>query len=90
MLSKTEKIFTLIFSIIVIAELICDNIESLNTFHYITKPLILTSLLFFFWKHSLHLDTKTKQLTVLALVFSLLGDVLLMFVNVWLNNCITK
>lgn len=85
MLSKTEKSFSLIFLIIVSAELICDNIESLNTFHYITKPLILISLLFFFWKHSSHLDTKTKQFTLLALVFSLLGDVLLMLVDASAN-----
>ena len=85
MLSKTEKSFTSIFIIIVIAELICDNIESLNTFHFITKPLILIALLFFFWKHSQHLNAKTKQFTFSALGFSLLGDILLMFADVSTN-----
>ncbi len=81
MLSKTEKSFSLIFLIIVIAELVCDNIETLTTFHYLTKPLILISLIFFFWKYGKHLDIKTKQLTFLALALSLFGDILLMFAD---------
>ena len=85
MLSKAEKSFAAIFVIIVIAELICDNVQSLNAFHYITKPLILIALLIFFWKHSRHLETKSKQFTILALVFSLLGDVFLMFVDAYSN-----
>ncbi|WP_418603071.1 lysoplasmalogenase [Hwangdonia sp.] len=85
MLTKTEKSFSLVFSIVVIAELIAGSVESLNTYHYFTKPLILISLIFFFWKHAQHLDAKTKWLTLLALVFSLTGDVLLMFVNASAN-----
>ena len=85
MLSKTEKSFALIFFVIVLAELICDSIEGLHTFHYFTKPLIVIALLIFFWKHSRHLEIKTKQFTILALVFSLLGDVLLMFVDASAN-----
>jgi len=85
MLTKTEKSFSLIFLIIVIAELICDTAENLNTCHYFTKPLILVSLIFFFWKHCQNLDSKTKQFTFLALTFSLIGDVLLMFVDALAN-----
>ncbi len=82
MLSQTEKSFALIFSTIVIAELIFDNIEGLYRFHYITKPLILIALLFFFWKYGEDLDKKTKQFTLMALLCSLIGDVLLMFSNI--------
>ena len=85
MLSKTEKSFSLIFLIIVLAELVCDNTQNLKTYHYFTKPLILVSLIFFFWKYGKHLDTKTKWFTFLALLFSLLGDTLLMFVNTSTN-----
>ena len=81
MLTKTEKSFSLIFAIIVIAELICGNIDSLSAFHYITKPLILIALIIFFWKEGKHLKTQTKLITFLALIFSLFGDILLMFVN---------
>lgn len=85
MLTKTEKLFSFIFLIIVIAELVCDSVESLNTYHYFTKPLILISLIIFFWKHSQNLDVNTKRFTLLALSFSLLGDILLMFVNTSAN-----
>tara|TARA_R110002126_G_scaffold15533_1_gene63582 strand:+ start:2439 stop:2864 length:426 start_codon:yes stop_codon:yes gene_type:complete len=85
MLSKTEKSFSLIFLIIVIAELVCDNTQSLTTYHYLTKPLILISLIFFFWKYGKHLDIKTRRFTFLALIFSLLGDLFLMFVNTSTN-----
>ena len=81
MLTKSEKNFTLIFAIILMAELICGSIESLNTWHYITKPLLLISLIIFFLKEHNQLDEKTKNLTLAALFFSLLGDILLMFTN---------
>lgn len=85
MLNKTEKLFSLFFLMILIAELVCDSIESLTTYHYFTKPLILIALIFFFWKHCQHLDTKTKRFTFLALLFSLIGDILLMFVDLSTN-----
>ena len=85
MLTKSEKIFSIIFAIILLAELICDNIESLNSWHYLTKPLILISLIIFFLKEQNNLDTKSKNLTLAALLFSLLGDVLLMFAHISSN-----
>ena len=80
MLSKPEKLFTLIFSIIVIAELVCGSIASLDNLHYVFKPAIVSSLLLFFWIHSKTITPKLRYMIVLALVFSLIGDVLLMFV----------
>ncbi len=85
MLTKSERIFSTIFTIILLAELICDNIESLNSWHYLTKPLILISLIIYFLKQENNLDTKSKYLTLAALLFSLLGDVLLMFANISSN-----
>lgn len=85
MLTKSEKTFILIFAIILMAELICDNIDSLNSWHYLTKPLILFSLIIFFLKKQNNLDTKSKSLTLAALLFSLLGDILLMFTNISSN-----
>ena len=81
MLTKTEKPFSILFFIIVITELFCGSIESLSQFHYFTKPLILVSLIVFFYKQGKHLNKSTRNITLLALVFSLVGDVLLMFVN---------
>ena len=81
MLTKTEKSFTLIFALIVLLELICGSMESLSQLHYTTKPLILITLIIFFLSQGNHLGFKTKIVMLLALVFSLCGDVLLMFVD---------
>jgi len=81
MLSKIEKKFSILFIVIVFAELVFSNINGLTSLHYITKPAILTSLIIFFWRNSSHLLLKTRNLMLLALSFSLLGDVLLMFVH---------
>ncbi len=84
-LSKSEKSFSSIFLIIVLLELITGNIESLSQFHYFTKPLILTSLIVFFWSKSNHLPKAVRNITLLALIFSLTGDILLMFVGTSAN-----
>ena len=81
MLTKTEKTFSTFFFLILIAELLCGSIESLSQLHYITKPSIVISLIFFFWKEGQRLSKSIRNLTLLALIFSLLGDVLLMFVD---------
>ena len=81
MLTKNEKSFTVIFILLVVLERITDLIPSLNGLYYLAKPLIVLSLIVYFIKNSSHLNKNTKNFTVLALVFSLLGDVLLMFQN---------
>ncbi|OBX27101.1 putative membrane protein YhhN [Gelidibacter algens] len=81
MLTKTDKLFTSIFILLITAELICGSIQSLSAWHYITKPSLLIALTVFFYSQSKGLASKTRIITVLALVFSLLGDVLLMFVD---------
>ncbi|NOY47895.1 MAG: lysoplasmalogenase [Chlorobi bacterium] len=80
-LFKNEKSFSTIFFIIVLLELISGNIESLSQLHYFTKPLILTSLIVLFWSKSKHLPKAVRNITLLALIFSLTGDILLMFVG---------
>lgn len=82
MIQNTEKQFTSIFILLIIAELICGSVESLSTWHYITKPSLLIALIIFFHGQSKALSQKTRRITFLALVFSLLGDVLLMFVDI--------
>ena len=81
MLTKTEKRFTIPFALLVLLELLCGSHPDLVPFHYVTKPAIVTSLIIFFWKESATLNTPIRVLTLLALLFSLLGDVLLMFVD---------
>jgi uncharacterized membrane protein YhhN len=75
------KVFTIIFTIIVALELFFGSFESYTYWHYFTKPAIVISLLLFFIFNSGHLSLFIKSVTILALLFSLLGDVLLMFVS---------
>lgn len=75
------KLFTIVFIIIVILELIFGSIKAYETWHYFTKPTIVISLMLFFIFNSNHLSLQVKVITLLALFFSLCGDILLMFVS---------
>ena len=81
MLTNTEKKFTILFFIIVLIELLTGSTESLKNVHYLAKPAIVISLIFLVVKTSESLSKPIKKLLLLALVFSLLGDVLLLFVD---------
>ena len=81
MLTKTEKQFSILFFIIVLIELLSGSTESIQNVHYIAKPAIVISLIFLFTKTSESLSKSIKNITHLALVFSLIGDILLMFVD---------
>ncbi|OUR92361.1 lysoplasmalogenase [Flavobacteriales bacterium 34_180_T64] len=85
MLRKTTTRFSLFFFSIVIIELICDSNPSLKSVHYFAKPAIVISLLFYFIRNSQHLNSRLKNLTILGLVFSVVGDILLMFVDASAN-----
>jgi uncharacterized membrane protein YhhN len=82
MLTKTEKQFSILFFIIVLIELLTGRSASLQSVHYIAKPAIVISLICLFFKTSSSLSKSIKTLTLLGLSFSLIGDTLLMFVNV--------
>ncbi len=86
MLTKTEKTFSYVFFVILIAELICGSVERFSALHYFTKPAIVISLMIFFWNESQAISKLIRNLTMLALALSLLGDILLMFVHV-APNC---
>lgn len=79
MLSKTTQKFTGIYLILVIIELVCGYVSELAHLHYFSKPLIVISLLIFFFSQSRILDKPIKILMLLALLFSLIGDVALLF-----------
>ena len=81
-LDKTEKLFTALFIVIIIIELISATLSELSSFHNIAKPLIVGSLILFFYLRSDHLLPKTRKLMLLALCFSLIGDVLIMFEDI--------
>lgn len=81
MLTKTERTFSIAFMLVIIIHLLFMDGSNPTLLHYITKPLIIFSLTLFFVKNSDHLPNKIRLLMNFALLFSLLGDILLMFVN---------
>lgn len=80
-LTNTEKQFSILFFVIVLFEIITGSTESLQMVHYIAKPAIVISLVFLFIKTSEGISKSIKRITLLALGFSVLGDILLMFVD---------
>lgn len=80
-LTNTEKQFSILFFVIVLFEIITGSTETLQMAHYIAKPAIVISLIFLFIKTSGGLSKSIKRITLLALGFSVLGDILLMFVD---------
>lgn len=81
MLTNTEKQFSILFFVIVLFEIITGSTENLQIAHYIAKPAIVISLMFLFIKTSEGISKSIKRITILALGFSVLGDILLMFVD---------
>ncbi|MCB0398709.1 MAG: lysoplasmalogenase [Winogradskyella sp.] len=80
-LANTEKQFSILFFVIVLFELITGSTDTLQIAHYIAKPAIVISLMFLFIKTSGGISKSIKRITILALGFSVLGDILLMFVD---------
>lgn len=78
-LNKLEKSFIILFCFLILAEILTDIY--FPGLHYLAKPALLISLILFYSKLNTAILAKIKQLTLGALVFSLLGDILLMFVD---------
>ncbi|EGV44278.1 lysoplasmalogenase [Bizionia argentinensis JUB59] len=78
-LTKTEKSFTLVFCVLLIAEFIASTNYPL--LRYFTKPAILIALIIFYLKQKTTVSHNVKLLILGALTFSLLGDILLLFVD---------
>lgn len=81
MLTHSEKKFTVLYSLIVLLELVSGASTDYSIMHYVCKPAIVLALLIFFWSHSKALNKSSRLLIISALLFSLFGDILLMFVN---------
>ena len=76
-----EKIFILIYLSILVIELISTTFLISEFFHFIAKPSLLISLIIYYL--SCKQENKTiKKFILLALIFSLIGDILLMLVPI--------
>ncbi|WP_106790742.1 lysoplasmalogenase [Aquimarina sp. Aq78] len=73
-------VFIIVYIIIVICDLVCSSNDAYSNLRGITKPSILGSLITFFLIHRKGLGISIFRLMILALLFSLAGDVLLLFV----------
>lgn len=62
-------------------EILTGLVSDLSYAHYIAKPAIVTSLIMLFYNNANNLPSKIKRLTLFALAFSVIGDILLMFVD---------
>lgn len=80
-LTKQEKKFSIFYVLIIVFEQLSGNIASLNNLHFIAKPLIVISLMSFFWFNSKKMNKHLRRLFLMALFFSLFGDIFLMFTN---------
>lgn len=78
-LTTAEKYFALFFSLLLIIEIFTST--SYPFLHYFAKPALVISLIIFYVQHQKPISSRLKQLTISALIFSLLGDILLMFVD---------
>jgi len=81
MLTTVEKQFSILFFIIVLLEILTGLVPDLSFAHYIAKPAIVTSLIILFYNNAKNLPSKIKRPILFALVFSVTGDILLMFVD---------
>ncbi len=79
MLNKTDLRFAFFYALILTIHLFCGINKSFEDFTYISKPAIVFSLGIYFWFKSKSLPTPLRFLTILALLFSLIGDIALMF-----------
>lgn len=76
----TKKLTTLLFCIVTVAYFVGMALQS-DTIMFICKPLLVTSLLAYFISETNGAEPGLRILVVLALVFSIAGDTLLMFAN---------
>lgn len=79
MKSNFHRSFSIVYFIVVADTIVCSSFESLMPMYYFTKPAILTLLIIYFWLQESPLNKSAKNITLLALLFSLIGDILLMF-----------
>lgn len=71
------KLFNLIFILIVALELVILQFPEYLQLRWVSKPLILMSLILYTWNQNLL--PKLKRLLLLGLLFSLAGDIFLLF-----------
>lgn len=74
---KKEKLFIVFFFTILFTDILFHNIDGFNKYRYISKLLITLSLMLHFYFNSNKRIIKERIFIILALIFSFLGDFIL-------------
>ncbi len=80
-LNKNDRLFILFYILIVITELVSANGTAFTAVHFIAKPAIVSSLIIYFISQFRWKNNAIRNYTLAALIFSLIGDILLMLVD---------
>ena len=72
--------FIVLFSALLLIEFVCGSLENLYPWRWLTKPSLVIALIIYFYSESKSLPRATRRLTIMALIFSLAGDIFLLFV----------
>ena len=87
---KYWKLFSIFFFLNLIIDIIFNTIDGLYNFRFMTKPLVIISLLLYYYFNSKDKVQKERVSIMLALIFLLLGDIFLMtgfsFYNFWAGS----
>lgn len=76
-----DKKFTFIFFTILSADIILTNSETLLPYRFISKPLVIGSLLIYFFLKSSNFNKVDRYPIILALFFMILGDISLLYID---------
>ncbi len=75
-----QKHFRFFFLLLSIGYCLIE-VNNLNTFRYVLKPLLLLTLSYYFYLSTRGVSSKFSRYMQMGLLFSLLGDILLMFTS---------
>ncbi len=78
---QSPLLFSVGYIVLVVCDLVCCSDVNFLEYRYITKPIILISLIAFFIGNKEKVTLSVFRLTIWALIFSLAGDILLLFLD---------
>ena len=84
--SEFDKSFSLLYFVIFIIELLTHPMQGLSNLHFVAKPLLIISLLYYLYIKRFEIKMNSRRLLFWALSISLIGDTLILFETISNNN----
>lgn len=84
--NEFDKSFSLLFFIVLLIELLSYPIHGLSNLHFVAKPLLIISLIYFVYVKRFELKKRSRRLMLWALFLSLTGDTLILFETIVENS----